>query len=247
MFSSMLFITVSLSGCLNMAGRMFTLREQMCEFDGNFNIQIDQTVKITLLEPILLEKDVYMIMDAKPTSRLESAEHVVVSYVFTQLQQTTDGQRAPTDVEVEFIFLFVPTDKGLALSEIKSNKIPAEILASALPVVGNRAEMAKQACHFSINPFRTSVMLEIDNDMLALLPPRRTLISWLGSSLKTTDNTGDLIYEFRLKGKKADSVIARINMDYDPTEEQPMTVDASFSRYSASIDIPKGTLRMKLY
>ena len=109
------------------------------------------------------------------------------------------------------------------------------------------AETAREAVKAGASIINDISGGEIDNDMLALLPPRRTLISWLGSSLKTTDNTGDLIYEFRLKGKKADSVIARINMDYDPTEEQPMTVDASFSRYSASIDIPKGTLRMKLY
>ena len=243
----MLFITVILSGCLSMAGRLFTVREQMCEFDDYFSIQIDQGVEITLFEPVLLEKDVYLMMDARPTSRLESAEGVVSSYVFTQLQPTADGQSFPTDVEVEFKFLFVPTDKGLALSEIKSSEIPVEILESALPVAANSAEMAQQACHFSINPFSASVMLEIDNDMLALLPARQTLISWLGLPIESTDNSSDLIYEFRLKGEQADSGIARINMDYAPADEQPMTVEASFARYSASIDVPEGTLRMKLY
>ena len=247
MFFSMLFITVILSGCLNMAARMFTVREQMCEFDDYFNIQIEQAVKITLLEPVLLEKDVYLVMDAKPTRRIESAEGVTASYVFTQLQLTADGQRVPTDVEVKFKFQFTPTDKGLALSTIKSNNIPAEILESALPAVANSAEMAQQACHFSINPFSTSVTLEIDNDMLALLPARSTLTSWLGSPVESTDNIGDLVYEFLLQGEQADSGIARIDMDYDPVGNRPLAIEASFARYRASIDVPEGTLKMRLY
>ena len=186
-------------------------------------------------------------MNAKPTSRLESADGAIASYVFTQLQLTTDGQRVPTDVEVEFEFQFVRTDKGLALSQIKSSEIPAEILASALPVVANSAEMAQQACHFSINPFSTSVMLEIDNDMLALLPARSTLTSWLGSPVESTGNIGDLVYEFQLQGEQAGSEIARINMDYDSVGNRPLAIEASFARYSASIDVPEGTLWMRLY
>ena len=247
MFFSMLFISVILSGCLSMAGRLFTVREQICEFDEYFSIQIDQGVEITLFEPVLLEKDVYLVMDAKPTSRFESAEGVVASYVFAQLQLTADGQRTLTDEEVEFKFLFIPTDKGLALSEIKTSEIPAEILESALPVVANSAEMAQQACHFSINPLSTSVMLEIDHDMLGLLPERQTLVSWLGLPTEPGDSTGDLSYEFQLKGEQADSRTARIDMDYDHEGNHPLTIEASFTRYSASINVPEGTLRMKLY
>ena len=247
MFFSMLFITVILSGCLNMAGRLFTVREQMCEFDDYFSIQIDQGVEITLFEPVLLEKDVYLMMGAKPTSRFEFAEGVVASYVFAQLQLTADGQRTLTDEEVEFKLLFIPTDKGLALSEIKTSEIPAEILESAIPVVENSAEMAQQACHFSINPLSTSVILEIDHDMLGLLPARQTLVSWLGSSFAPMASVGDLSYEFQLKGEEVDSEIVRIDMDYDPAGDQPLAIEASFARYSANINVPAGTLQMKLY
>jgi hypothetical protein len=247
MFFSMLFITVILSSCLNMAGRLFTVREQMCEFDDYFSIQIDQGVEITLFEPVLLEKDVYLVMDAKPTSRFESAEGVIASYVFTQLQTTADGQRIPTDEEIEFKLLFVPTDKGLALAEIRSSEIPTEILESALPFVANSAEMAQKACHFSINPFSTSVMLEIDQDMLGLLPERQALVSWLGLPIEPGDSIGDLSYEFLLKGEQAGAGIARVDMDYDHEGQRPLTIEASFTRYRASIDVPAGTLQMKLY
>ena len=230
-----------------MAGRLYTVREQMCEFDDYYSIQIDQGVAITLLEPVLLENDVYLMMDARPTSRFESAEGVVASYVFTQLQLTTDGLKIPTGQEIEFRFLFVPHNNGLALSGIRSSEIPAEILESALPVLANSAKMAQQACHFSINPLSTSVMLEIDQDMLGLLPERQTLVSWLGSSIGSQENTGDLSYEFQLKGEEPDSEIVRIDMGYDPAGDQPLAIEASFARYSANIDVPAGTLQMKLY
>ena len=243
----MLFISVILSGCLSMVGRLFTVREQMCEFDDYYSIQIDQGVAITLLEPVLLENDVYLMMDARPTSRFESAEGVVASYVFTQLQLTTDGLTIPTGQEIEFRFLFVPHDNGLVLSGIRSSEIPAEILESAVPVLANSAEMAQQACHFSINPLSTSVMLEIDHDMLGLLPARQTLVSWLGSSIGSPESIGDLSYEFQLKGEEVDSEIVRIYMDFDAAGDQPLAIEASFARYSANIDVPAGTLQMKLY
>ena len=107
--------------------------------------------------------------------------------------------------------------------------------------------MAQQACHFSINPFSTSVMLKIDHDMLGLLPERQALISWLGSPIESGDSVGDLSYEFQLQGEQAGSGIARVDMDYALAGDRPLTIEASFSRYSASIDVPEGTLRMKLY
>ena len=247
MFFSMLFITIILTGCLNMAARMFTVRGQMCEFDDYFNIEIEQAVQITLLEPVLLEKDVYLVMDAKPTHRIESAEGVTASYVFTQLQLKADGQRVPTDVEVEFKFQFLRTDNGMALSGIKSSEIPVEIRESVLPVVANSAEMAQQACDFSISPFTTSAMLEIDKDMFAMLPERQTLIAWLDPSVESTDSMGDLVYEFQLQGEQDNPWIARIDMDYDTAGIHALAIEASFARYSASIDVPEGTLRMRLY
>ncbi len=56
-----------------------------------------------------------------------------------------------------------------------------------------------------------------------------------------------MIYEFRLKGEQANPGIARIDMDYDQAGDRPLTIEASFARYSASIDVPEGTLRMRLY
>ena len=106
--------------------------------------------------------------------------------------------------------------------------------------------MAQQACDFSISPFTTSAMLEIDKDMFALLPERQTLIAWLDPSVESTDSMGDLVYEFQLQGEQDNPWIARIDMDYDMAGNLPLAIEASFARYKASVDIPEGTLRMSL-
>jgi len=36
-------------------------------------------------------------------------------------------------------------------------------------------------------------------------------------------------------------------MDNNHEDNHPLTIEASFARYSASIDVPEGTLWMKLY
>ncbi len=52
--------------------------------------------------------------------------------------------------------------------------------------------------------------------------------------------------EFRLKGESTDLPVARINAGYGQAGELPTAIEASFTRYHASVDVPAGTVRVKL-
>lgn len=229
------------------AGRLFAVRGQMCAFDDYFSIQINQGVVVTLFEPVLLESDLYLLMGAEPTSRVESVEGVVASYVFTQLQQTSNDLSISADEAIEIKFLFLPTDDGLKLSRIKSSEIPAEFLENALPLVAQSAEYAQRACDVSINPFSTSAKMDIDRDLLDFLPSRQELLTWLGPPLEPQGTAGGLSYEFQLKGDQAELPIARFDVGYDQVGDRPMAIAASFTRYRASIDVPTGTMQVKFF
>jgi hypothetical protein len=240
----MLVITAVLSSCISMTSHLLTVRKQLCEFDENFSVVLDRGVEVKLYEPVLRDREVFLMVGATPTSRVITADGMTASYVFEQLQ-TAKGSEPFALFELRF--LFISTDKGLLLSGIQSSEIPTELFDSALTVIANSSEMAQQACDMPVNPLSRSVVVGIDRDMLELLPARQSVVTWLGPPFESTDNSDDLIYEFRLKGEGTDLPVIRIDAGYAQAGELPTEIDASFTRYHASIDVPAGTMRIKLH
>ena len=62
------------------------------------------------INPVFGEHDVYLLMDALPTTRVEDAETVVASYIFEQFPYSDRVDRmTPAGQEFEIGFLFVPS------------------------------------------------------------------------------------------------------------------------------------------
>lgn len=238
---------VILSGCMTMASHLFTLREQVCEFDKYFSVQFDRGVEVTLEEPVLLESELLFLMGAPPTNRMVSPEGMVASYVFEQIHATSEYQGSLAGEEFEIMFLFSSSEKGYLLSGVRSSEIPEELIESVLPVIMNSPEMAKRACDIPVNLLSRSVVLEVDRESLDSLPARHSIISWLGPPLASGDTGNGLSYEFQLKGNAKDLPIARIEAGYEQAGDFPTVINASFTRYQASIDVPAGSMRVKLH
>jgi hypothetical protein len=247
LFLGMLVVTTVLSGCITMTSHLFAVRKQVCEFDEYFSVGLDQGVEVKLHKPVLLEREVLLMVGATPTSRVVTADGMTASYIFEQVQTTTENFRASKGKEFELRLLFISSEKGFLLSGIQSSEVPAELLDSALTIITNSSEMAREACDMPISPFSRSVVVDVDRDMLDLLPARQSVISWLGPPSESTNQGDDLIYEFRLKGESNDLPVARVDAGYGHTGDPPVAIDASFSRYHASIDVPAGTMRVKLH
>jgi hypothetical protein len=247
LFFGMFVVTTVLSSCVTMASHLFTMREQMCEFDEYFSVSLDHGVEVKLNEPVLLENEVFLVVGATPTTRVITADGMTASYVFEQLQAATENSGDFKGEEFELRLLFISSDKGFLLSGIQSSEIPTELLDSALTVLTNSTEIAQEACDMPINPFSRSMVVGIDRDMFDLLPARQSVVSWLGPPFESTNNGDDLIYEFQLKGESTDLPVARINAGYGQAGELPTAIDASFTHYHASVDVPAGTVRVKLH
>ncbi len=229
-----------------MTQRLFTVRGQMCAFDEFVALNIDRQIEVVLHEPVLLERDIYLLMDALPTSHSSSFDGAVSSYVFEQLQAGPDETIAATGVELEFSFVFVQSGGGLRLSRITSPDLPPELLASAALLAASSTKIAQQACDVSINPLKRSVKIEIDQELLRQIPDRRTAVEWFGPPLDSASNSDGLAYAFRLKGGQDDRPIVRIDAGYDENGEHLKTVNAAFTRYNARVEVPEGTVRLTL-
>ncbi len=159
---------------------------------------------------------------------------------------TFENQGTLAGEQFEVKLLFISSKKGYLLSGIETSEIPPELLESTLPVFTDASEMAQQACDMPINLLSRSVSVEIGEDSLDSLPTRQSIISWLGPPLASNDIGNDLSYEFQLKGDDKDLHVVRLDAGYEQADDYPTVIEASFTRYHASIDVPAGTMRVKL-
>jgi hypothetical protein len=244
--SWLLFSVVMLSGCMGVTSHLFSIRRQVCEFDSYFKVEFDQSVEVALNEPVLSDKDVFLLIGAPPTRKSLTTEGMIASYIFEQIPVTSENQGTLAGEEFEIKFLFTSSRKGYLLSGIKTSEIPPELLETTLPVFTDTSEMAQQACDMPLNLLSRSVSLEIGEDSLDSLPTRQSIVSWLGPPLASKDMGNDLSYEFQLKGDDKDLHVVRVDAGYEQAGDYPTVIDASFTRYHASIDVPAATMRVKL-
>ena len=238
------FLTIVLSGCF--AGRLLSVKEQMCDFDDYVHVDIGRQLKVHLQEPVLLEKDVYMMMGVSPTTRVETTDRVAASFVFELLQHGSGNTSVPTGEEIQLDLVFVRYNKHLRLAQLGMNEIPIDLLADRIPDQAEMEAMATQACEFSISPFSRSASIDIDPEMLQDLPGRQAIIDWFGSPIETLDSGNTIAYEYRLKGATSDQQSGRIRASFDESGDKPLMVEASFTHYLANIDLVEGKMHLKL-
>ena len=218
----------------------------MCDFDNYVQVDIGAQLKVQLQEPVLLEKDVYMMMGASPTTRVETTDGVVASFVFELLQPGSGDIRMPTGEEIKLDLMFVHSNKHLRLAQIEMAEFPVDLLAGKIPDQAEMEVIATQVCEYSISPFSMSASMDIDSELLQDLPGRQAIIDWFGSPLETLDGGNTIAYEYRLKGADSDQQSGRIMASFDETGDKPLMVEASFTHYLASIDLVEGKMHIKL-
>jgi hypothetical protein len=119
-------------------------------------VGLDRGVEVNLHKSVLLESEVLLMVGAAPTSRVITADGMTA----------TENLRASKGEEFELRFLFISSEKAFLLSGIQSSEVPEELFDSALTVIANSSEMAREAC-----------------DILKLLPVHQSVVSWLGPPL----------------------------------------------------------------
>ena len=235
-------VSLLLSGCV--LDRFLVVREQVCDVEKYVSIETGNSVVLVLNEPVLLEKDLYMIMDAQPTTRLETQDGVLIKYVFEQLQASTEKRPAPGAHEIQLSFLFVPLDDEFRLAEISSGELPFELNDEYLMDPENLTTLTDQVCGVAINPFKRVYEVELDRQMLIALPDRQMAIDWFGVPVDSSHNGKQLVYEYRLKGSTDSGPVARIKASFDEKDDRPLLIETSFTRYQANLNVQSAEMQV---
>lgn len=235
-------ISLLLSGCV--LDRFLVVREQMCDVQKYVSIESGNSVQLVLNEPVLLEKDLYMIMDAQPTTRLETQDGVLINYIFEPLQTSAEKRPGPGAHYIQLSFLFIPLNDELRLAEISSSELPFELNNENLMTSGNLTALTDQVCGVAFNPFKRVYEVELDRQMLIALPDRQMAINWFGASLDSSHNGKQLVYEYRLKGDTGSGPVARVTARFDEKDDRLLHIETSFTRYRANLDVQSAEMQV---
>jgi hypothetical protein len=228
----LLFASLLLQGCL--LERLFTMRDQVCEFETYFAIGNGSSIDVTMLEPVLLESDVLLAMDAPATLVTNSDTGRIFRYVFEQLGSS---QEAGDFREVHLDFEFVQVGEEFRLSRVRSSELP--IAGSALQME-LAPKMAAQACETEIGLFTRNYQQELDPALLEVLPDQEKVRMLLGPPLENLvhENGAGWVYAYRLKGSADPDQVVRFTAWF--VDGSPVLLESSFARYRAQADLVTG-------
>ena len=89
--------TLILNGCI--LERIFRVKNQLCDFDKNFQIEISQGFRVLLREPVMLDEDITWLAGAVPSEKKIIGDELVMTYIAERKGIKSNGQFMPRQKE----------------------------------------------------------------------------------------------------------------------------------------------------
>lgn len=229
--------SLGLSGCL--FDRVLEVKNQACDFEGNFDLQFTDNPAIDLRTPVLLDSDVEWIVGAQPTARTATEEGIRLSYVIEE-----DKPVPNPEYDVEIHFDFAQIDEKYRLSKVH---LDPDISLFFNPVVLDEETLrtaAKDVCEFGIWPGSTSIEMDIGEDTIDWLPSKSEILQQVGPPHALTGPQGGWTYGYRLKGA-GERGKAKVTVWFDDGQK-PVRLESRYSRYHFNADFDARIVSMNL-
>lgn len=72
-------LSLGLSGCL--LTRVYSFKEQFCDYQRNFELLVDQSIRLKMRHPVLRDDDMVWLLGAEPTRRTKTGDRQEMVYV----------------------------------------------------------------------------------------------------------------------------------------------------------------------
>jgi len=226
--SFLLFITISFflitPGCL--LSRVIQFKGQLCHFDDNFAIEVQEELHILFFKPILLDQDVRYLAGAEPSETYIKDNQLIMKYVVHKTSYDSDSKY---DIPIR-LFLY-KEGGGYKLSECVVSKNLNRLLT---PELISRA--MKSACKSTPHILGTDVKFKISDMERTLCPTKNDLFSLFGKPNRVSEDGSVMWYEFRLLGHESKWNKAIIETHYDHSGKELLRVKVKYFRYDFDAD-----------
>jgi len=227
-------VTLILHGCI--LERIFRVKDQLCDFERNFQIDTSRGFRVILREPVMLDKDITWLAGAEPTDQELAGDTLVMTYIAER-----NGMPSNRQYDLPIELRFVRLAGKYRLKEGFLSKNLADVLTDEL-----LTQIMRSVCKSQKSLVNQQIIIDIRTLDRTLLPDRSKISAILGPSNPDSSNDLRQIYDYQLKKDEAVDKEIVIEIVFDDTGEQILRIKVKYLRYNLAADFEKGEAVLKV-
>jgi hypothetical protein len=224
-----------LNGCI--LERIYRVKNQLCYFDNNFQIETSEGLSLLQREPVLLDDDMIWLTGADPTELEVTGEGLWMRYV-AEKRGVISNDRYSLSVELRFVQI----DGKHRLKESLLGRNLTDVLTADL-----LTQCLESVCKSEKSLVNRTVYIHITNIDRSLLPSRPEVVEILGEPNRSAHDGSVLSYEYKLKGGDPRYRTASIDAYYEGQGNAMRRLRVKYLRYSLDADFESGVAKLKIH
>lgn len=224
-----------LYGCI--LERIYRVKNQLCDFDNNFQVETSEGLSVLLREPVLLDDDVTWLTGADPTELEVTGNELLMRYV-AEKRGVISNDRNSLAVELRFVQM----DGKYRLKEGSLGRNLTDVLTADL-----LTQCLASVCKSEKSLVNRSVFIDISNIDRSLLPSRSEVVGILGEPNRNENGGSVLSYEYQLRGDGPENTTAAIDAYYEGQDNAIGRIRVTYLRYSLDADFESGVAMLKIH
>jgi len=223
-----------LYGCI--LERIFRVKNQLCDFEKNFQIELSDGFRVTLRDPVLLDEDITWLAGADPSEQKLAGDELVMTYIAERNAIQSHGQY---DLPIEL--RFVRLDGKYRLKEGYLGKNLADILTDEL-----LTQIMQSVCKSEKSLVKQQIIIDIRELDQSLLPAASQISAILGPPNPNSGLEHRQIYDYQLKNHNAIDKETAIEFFFDDADERILRIKLKYLRYNLDADFETGEAILKV-
>jgi len=229
-----LLAAIVLNGCI--LERIFRVKNQLCDFEKNFQIDNSEGFRILLKDPVMLDEDITWLAGAESSEQEIAGDELVMTYIAER-----NGMHTPGQYDLPIQLRFVRLDGKYRLKEGSLSRNLADILTDEL-----LSQLMQSICKSEKSLVKQQVTIDIRKLDRKLLPTRSEILDILGAPNPTPPLARKLVYDYQLKNNAAPDTETLIEITLDDTNETILGIRVKYLRYNLDADFVKGVAVLKV-
>jgi hypothetical protein len=225
----------TLSGCI--LERIYRVKNQLCDFDNNFQIETSEGLSVLLREPVLLDDDVTWLTGADPTAMEVAGDELLMRYVAGKRGETSND-RYSLSVELRFVEI----DGKYRLKEASLGRNLTDVLTAEL-----LTQYLESVCQSQKSLVNRTVSIDITDIDRSLLPSGPEVVEILGEPNRNSADPSVLSYDYHLQGAEPGDEMATMDVHCIKQCDEIRRINVKYLKYSLDADFEAGVAKLKIH
>jgi hypothetical protein len=224
-----------LNGCI--LERIYRVKNQLCDFDNNFQIETSEGLSVLLHEPVLLDDDVTWLTGTDPTELEVTGDGLLMRYI-AEKRGVNSNDRYSLSVELRFVQI----DGKYRLKEGLLGRNLTYVLTVDL-----LTQCLESVCQSEKSLVNRTVLIDISNIDRSLLPSRPEVVEILGVPNRNPADPFVLSYDYHLQGVETGDKMVTMDVHYMQQGDEIRRIKVKYLRYSLDADFEAGVAKLKIH